>query len=393
MTGNSERSNRQLLVYEPRVEGHHPGWLRFITEDLLSANCDLTLALDLRPTSRKIIEDSLQGILADVRLVPAVDGNGRHRGGSTLRSLSLCLAESKAPRAFLCELDELASALFRRAALGWLPPSELKGRFGGIYHRPRFMAKPRRSLNNWLKQVGFHRLLVAGWLNPLIFLDQYLARERQADYPGAPLCFLPNPCPEGYLSDSLEARRALGIAPDRRVFLFYGGGYRRKGLHLAVEAALNITGQVKPFLLCAGRLNPEPAVARGLETLTARGDALLLNRYISTGEERHCFAACDFVLLPYIQLFGISAVLAQAVAARKPVIASDEQLLGRQVRDNRLGLLFRSNDAGALARSMREAVGLAVDQLKEYRAAAADYASRHSRAAYRRALLTSLSLP
>ena len=35
-----------LLLYEPRVEGHHPGWLRFITEDLLSAGYPLTLAVD-----------------------------------------------------------------------------------------------------------------------------------------------------------------------------------------------------------------------------------------------------------------------------------------------------------------------------------------------------------
>jgi len=36
---------KSVLVFEPSVDGHHVGWLRFITEDLLAAGCSLTLAL------------------------------------------------------------------------------------------------------------------------------------------------------------------------------------------------------------------------------------------------------------------------------------------------------------------------------------------------------------
>ena len=38
-----------ILVYEPRVEGHHLGYLKAITEDLLGAGFRLTLAVDRRP--------------------------------------------------------------------------------------------------------------------------------------------------------------------------------------------------------------------------------------------------------------------------------------------------------------------------------------------------------
>jgi glycosyltransferase involved in cell wall biosynthesis len=392
MSTHIAEGNR-LLVYEPRVEGHHPGWLRFITEDLLAGGYQLTLALDQRPRSAQIIEESLRGMESRVQLIPALDEQGRRRGGTTLASLRLCLAESRASRAFLCEFDELASTMFRRSALGLMPPPELKGRFGGIYHRPRFMAAPPWSINRWLKQAGFRKLLRDRWLRPILFLDEYLTRERQAEFPDALLSFLPNPCPEGYDGDRSDARRALGLPEDRTVFLFYGGGYRRKGLHLAVEAALQSGGTEKPFLLCAGRLNPEGETARGLEALVARGDALLLNRYVTSEEERHCFAACDFALLPYLNHFGISAVLAQAVAAGKPVIASDEQLLGRQVRDNALGLLFSTGDATALGAAMTRAMGLEPRERKRLHDAAARYAQSHSRAAYRKALLDSLRIP
>ena len=30
----SANSKKHLLLYEPRTEGHHLGWLRFITDDL-----------------------------------------------------------------------------------------------------------------------------------------------------------------------------------------------------------------------------------------------------------------------------------------------------------------------------------------------------------------------
>jgi len=389
MSAHAAEGSR-LLVYEPRVEGHHPGWLRFITEDLLAGGYELTLALDLRPKSAPIIEESLRGMQSRVRLISALDEQGGRRGGSTTASLRRCLEESGAGRAFLCEFDELASAMFRRAALGALPPAKLKGRCGGIYHRPRFMAAPRWSFNRWLKQTGFRKLLRGGWINPILFLDEYLTRDRQTEFPGAPLSFLPNPCPEGYQGDPLEARRVLGVPADRTVFLFYGGGYRRKGLHLAVEAALHAGGPAKPFLLCAGRLNPEGETARGLGALVDRGDAVLMNRYVTNEEEQHCFVAADLVLLPYLNHFGISAVLAQAVAAGRPVIASDEQLLGRQVRDNGLGLLFRSGDAGALGTAMMKAMTLETEERERFRDAARRYSASHSRAAYRQALLDSL---
>ena len=51
--------HRHILIYEPSVEGHHVGWLRFITDDLLNAGFQLTLALDTRPEAMKRITKKL----------------------------------------------------------------------------------------------------------------------------------------------------------------------------------------------------------------------------------------------------------------------------------------------------------------------------------------------
>ena len=70
MTAASTSRCEHLLLYEPRTEGHHLGWLRFITEDLLSADVRLSLAVDLRPEAKGKIEDHLSGPVAPGKTAP-----------------------------------------------------------------------------------------------------------------------------------------------------------------------------------------------------------------------------------------------------------------------------------------------------------------------------------
>lgn len=386
-------TNPSLLIYEPRTEGHHLAWLRFIAEDLLGAGFRLTLAVDQRPGTADRLRDQLGPVLDAAAVLNAYNVSGRRRGGSKIKSVAWCLDQAGAENVFLGELDEIASACWRRAAVGLRPPASLRGRLGGIYHRPRFMAAPRWSPNRWLKETGFRRLLHAGWLRQLVFLDEFLARDRQAENPRAPIFFLPDPCLETPPGDPAEARRILDVPTDRQVLLFYGTGARRKGLHLAVAAFEMLPAAERAFLLCVGQQQPDAGTARGLQRLVAQGRARVINRYVSAAEEKLSFAACDAVLLPYVGHFGISAVLSQALAAGKPVIASDEQLLGRLVREQDAGLLFRSGDAADLRRAIEKLLAATADDWSRWRTAARNYAARHSRTAFRAALLTALAPP
>jgi glycosyltransferase involved in cell wall biosynthesis len=382
-----------LLLYEPRTEGHHLGWLRFITEDLLSANVRLTLAVDLRPENAPKVRDQLGDLHSAVTLLNAYDASGRRHGDQKSGSVALCLRESGAANVFLCAFDEIASHCWRRAALGFLPPPELHGRMGGIYHRPRFLAAPLWSPNRWFKPAGYRRLLTQGWLRQLLFVDEYLAREQKDLFPAAPIFFLPDPCPPGYDGDRDAARKQWQLPPEKCVLLFYGTGARRKGLHLAVEAILRLPMNSPAFLLCAGQQNPAGETARGLEILARQNRARLINRYVSVDEEKACFAAADFVLLPYLNHFGTSGVLSRAMAAGKPVIVSDEQLLGKLTREERLGLLFPSGKVEKLSECIQKAAAFSPAEIEPYATAARRYARRYSRAGYRDALLASLAVP
>jgi len=383
-------SRPHLLLYEPRTEGHHLGWLRFIVEDLLSAGCQLTVAVDLRPDYAPVIREHLGNLISAVTLVNAYDAITRRPGGGNTSAIAHRLRESGANHVFFCAFDEVASHCWRRAALGMVPPTELRGHFGGIYHRPRFLAAPRWSPNRWLKQVGFERWLRRGWVRPLLFVDEYLARELQARFPGAPVFFLPDPCPPGYDGNCAAARQHWNLPEEKCVLLFYGGGYRRKGLHLAVSALSELPVEAPAFLLCAGLQNPAGETARGLEQLVRQNRARLVNRYVTVAEEKELFAASDVVLLPYLNHFGTSGVFSRAMAAGKPVIASDEQLLGRLVREHGLGLLFPSGNVPALGECIRRAVQFSSEATNRFATAAGAYAERYSRAAYRLALLNAL---
>ena len=101
------------------------------------------------------------------------------------------------------------------------------------------------------------------------------------------------------------------------------------------------------------------------------------------------FAACDIVLLPYIGHFGSSGVMAQAAAAGKPMIASDENLVGARVRDYRLGWLFPTADVARLRLVIDEAARVDDGRLAEFAQGAREYSQMFSRAAFRKTLLAS----
>jgi glycosyltransferase involved in cell wall biosynthesis len=381
---------RTLLLYEPRTEGHHLGWLRLIAEDLLSADFRLTLAVDLRPGTEVKLRDHLGGLTEKVTWFNAYDTKGRRHLDGKAESVAYCLELSGAENVFLCAMDEISSSCWRRAAFGLLPPPILRGRMGGIYHRPSFIMASGWSPNRLLKEAGFRRLLCNGWLRQVVLLDEFLARSCQMKYPNSPFFFLPDPCLNIYYDNSADARRRLEVPPDRRVFLFFGTGARRKGLHLAVEAFQKLPPDSPAFLLCVGRQTPDRLTAVGLKKLEAQNRARSINRYVSTTEEQLSFAACDIVLLPYVGHFGISAVLSQAMAANKPVIASDEQFLGRLLRKYKAGLLFRSGDAVALRQAIQNIIAAPNEDWERWQAATRSYAEHHNRAAFRSALLASL---
>jgi len=79
------------------------------------------------------------------------------------------------------------------------------------------------------------------------------------------------------------------------------------------------------------------------------------------------------------------------MAAGKPVIASDEQLLGRLTRERGLGFVFPSGNVPALRDAILRAAQLPAMEAAQLAGAARTYADQYSRRAFRAALIRSLS--
>lgn len=124
-----------------------------------------------------------------------------------------------------------------------------------------------------------------------------------------------------------------------------------------------------------------------LKELEAHGMAKVMDRYVSDAEEALCFCSADVVLLPYIRHFGSSGVLSLAAGAGKTVIASDDGLVGKRVKEHHLGLLFSSGDARALQKSMERAMLLSESDRAKYHDSVFKYALSCNREAFRKALL------
>ena len=379
--------NSHILLFEPRNEGHHLMSLHHVAESLLEINHRLTLAFDLRTDeAREVLRRKNPALLSETEQVNAYGANGRYRAGSEINALAEVFVESGANTAFVDSLDGFLSATLRRAAFGIHPPRELKGQLGGIYNHPKWFPKEYAGINSWLKQRGFTRLSREGWFGPLLILSEYYAADLPPLFPDTQFKFLPEPGQRPTLSQA-AARKHFDLPDDRIILLNYGVGHRRKGLHLVTEALRRFDSS-KLFLLCAGRQNKDLKTLEETLALENLGRAKVLNRYITEEEESICYRACDFVLAPYLSHFCSSNVLALAVLAGRPMLASDFDLIGRRVRDRQLGILFQDRSVDDLTEKLRTLSTATGDPIAPYAAALDRYAQELSIESYRTAIQT-----
>ena len=259
-----------------------------------------------------------------------------------------------------------------------------------MYHRPTFLWRGGISPNMWLKRRGFMHLLRTGWISNLLLFDADARVALQQKCPQAPLFDLAVPFPDDFLTDRDQARRAFDIPDNRRIFLFYGGAYKRKGLQLAVDAMRSLPQDSPAFLLCAGEQASRESHG-GLDGLVKEGRARVIDRYVSTQEEKQLFAVADAVLMPYRRHFAPSGILARAVGAERPVIATDEYLIGRFVRQHELGIVVPSDDVVALRAAIERIARAQPPDLVKWQSAARALAPHWSRRAFRDALVGSFA--
>lgn len=150
-----------------------------------------------------------------------------------------------------------------------------------------------------------------------------------------------------------EAREKLCLPDNKLVLLSFGAPHTGKDMECMMKA-LSISQEV--ILLHGGAhtysLGGDPeklAEEYGISKEKLR----MHNYYISEVNKPYFFGAADVVLCCYTKAFKSTAsIIWDAANYNVPVIASDENMVGKVVWDYGLGLLYRTGDYKSLAKTI-----------------------------------------
>lgn len=219
--------------------------------------------------------------------------------------------------------------------------------WGGLVMRPTFhyrsmkVAAPKGRLSEIKKRL-FFRVLRNKYLSYILTNDQTLtiycsSTKRRVSKP----TYFPDPAVLNAVPKKAFAKRKLKIRPEQKNILLYGAITSRKGVYELLKAASDPRFPRYVDVVLAGEVLEGKIRQLLKETwvqeLVEAGRIRVIDEIIESEDEAALFAAVDVIWLGYIGHYNSSGVLAQAVAAERPVLACKEGLLGWQTETYALG--------------------------------------------------------
>ena len=351
----------RLALFEFALLGHFPHYLRLIIEHWTQARIEGRLAIVVTPQFGEAHPDVIAlaaeqgGRSVEVSVIARPDADALLSADEPRTMLLRDFAAKVAPahrhmhwRTFnkYAALLQPQQSLLMHLEPHLLPISmhqEAQGAFSGIYFKPTFHYEQlpgydgsrADQLQKRQERFLFARVLKHPCLRKILCLDPLFAQRLAT--PGGKVAPLPDPIrlPEPEVPrQSAAARRALGLAADRRVLLFFGDLSRRKGLWQLLEALekMSLDDLARLALIIAGAPS---TIDRGriearVASLRATLPIQILTRcaYVPESELPDYFRAADIVLAPYQRHAGMSGIALLAAAYQKPLLTQTYGLLG-----------------------------------------------------------------
>ena len=152
------------------------------------------------------------------------------------------------------------------------------------------------------------------------------------------------------LHDDGPAASARLELPEQPYALVLGELRANKGVELAIDAA----GQAGVPLLVAGRTESPELAATLRERAERAGTVRLEDRFLERGEFQRALEGAAVVVLPYTHFDAQSGILAKAIAAGLPVVASDLTSLREQNGAHAPARFADIHDRDAFAAALRQ---------------------------------------
>jgi glycosyltransferase involved in cell wall biosynthesis len=155
-----------------------------------------------------------------------------------------------------------------------------------------------------------------------------------------------------YIIDKSVAREKLGVPQDAFVVLSFGAPHSGKNMDIIFQSVRDI-GSV--YLLHGGThtfsLGSNPIVL--MEKYNVKDRVKLYNRYVPDIEHPYFFCAADVIVLSYTKEFAsTSSTLWESSKYKLPVVSSNANTLGEDVKKFGLGLLFDADDVKSLTETL-----------------------------------------
>jgi glycosyltransferase involved in cell wall biosynthesis len=261
-----------------------------------------------------------------------------------------------------------------------------------------FWALPLRGVfrETTRSESGFHNILLchhvfdhesAAWKKALTWkafsaADAVIA-QAQADratisarFPEKPIVILPHPVEARPLADREASRQKWGVQGPLVLFLGLIRPY--KGIDVLFDAAPRIVDETGASIAVVGEVFPDSrAEILRLMQRPIAPSVRLVDRYVTESEMDEWLAACDVVVCPYRKNSG-SGIAARAIAALRPVVASDLSGFMPFVTE-RTGALIPEDRSDRLA---EEVIRVLRNGIDHYGLALSELVQRHSWAGY-----------
>ena len=238
-----------------------------------------------------------------------------------------------------------ADALFWRRwrARGWTVVYTAHDVSGLAGTTPRTMRSANRRLFRLADAVVTHSVLDRG----RIVGAGVPATQVRLIAQGAPGIFQSSPI------DRCDARKALGIDPDRPTILLFGflKAYKGLGLLLTSLERLRVRSPNVLLVIAGEPLMNTRRWARAIRERGLERHIVWHRTYVPTARVALYFSAADVVALPYTAASS-SAVLVNAFSQARPVVATAVGATSEMVTDGKTGLLVPAQDSASFAAAL-----------------------------------------
>ncbi len=384
MTVFQDLNQRKIMLFDLDCRGHHSSYiLHLITawrDRILPGKLDIVVTPEFVKQYPDVIEsgESEQSNINFISISLKEEANLKtvsspldrfQRSFQEWRLLKKYIKITGCDHCLLMFLD----SLLWRMSFGIRPPCSISSIFFRPIRHYRFFDNYQPSSRELFwelrEKLGLPRILALEQLENFFCLDPLAVNyfsKLYGETNATNIVYLPDPV-QTYntsLQQVEDLHQHLGIETGRKVFLLFGSLTERKGIYELLEA-IKILSPELSRQLCLLIIGPfEGQQSQKLKPLIkhiSQSQPIQIichNQFVTDSQIEPYFKIADFVLTPYQRHIGMSAILARAAAANKPVLSADFGVMGEVARSFGLGITVNSevpqDIADALARCLTE---------------------------------------